>query len=73
MKRKRYFISIGPYCSTADILKKHNHRLQAFPFDYIFSSLEMIKHCINDQFNIFLDKKDSINFANRNKIFILVK
>ena len=23
--------------------------------------------------NIFLDKKDSINFANRNKIFILVK
>ena len=51
------FISIGPYCSTADILKTFNLRTEAYPFDYIFSSLEMVKHCINDKFNIFLDKK----------------
>jgi len=66
MKRKRYFISIGPYCTTTDILKKYKHRLQALPFDYIFSSLEMIKHCINDQFNIFLDKKYYTNGTNEN-------
>lgn len=50
------FVSIGPYCNTADILNQHNLRVNAYPFDYIFSSLEMVKHCINDRFNIFLDK-----------------
>jgi hypothetical protein len=51
------FISIGPYCGSAELLNKHNLRIKAYPFDYIFSSLEMITHCINDNFNIFLDKK----------------
>jgi len=51
------FISIGPYCNTADILKANNLRTESYPFDYIFSSLEIVKHCINDKFNIFLDKK----------------
>jgi hypothetical protein len=51
------FISIGPYCRTAEILKENNLRTEAYPFDYIFSSLEIIAHCINDKFNIFLDKK----------------
>ena len=50
------FISIGPYCSAADILKANGLRNTAYPFDYIFSSLEMVKHCINNRFNIFLDK-----------------
>ena len=50
------FISIGPLCGTAEILKENNLRTSAYPFDYIFSSLEMVKHCINDRFNIFLDK-----------------
>ena len=51
------FISIGPYCATADLLKTNNLRTESYPFDYIFSSLEMVKHCIDDKFNIFLDKK----------------
>jgi hypothetical protein len=50
------FISIGPYCVCVDIIKNAGLRNFAYPFDYIFSSLEMIKHCINDRFNIFLDK-----------------
>lgn len=51
------FISIGPYCDTKEILKANNLTTEAYPFDYIFSSLDMVKHCINDKFNIFLDKK----------------
>ena len=51
------FISIGPYCSTCEILKNNNLRLHAYPFDYIFSSLEMIKHIIDNKFEIFLDKE----------------
>ena len=50
------FISIGPYCACADILKGLGLRKNAYPFDYIFSSLEMVKHCIDDKFKIFLDK-----------------
>jgi hypothetical protein len=51
------FISIGPYCSCVDIIKTNGLRKNAYPFDYIFSSLEMVKHCINDRFIIFLDKQ----------------
>ena len=50
------FISIGPYCDATGMLKKHNLRLSSYPFDYIFSSLELIKHAIEDKFHIFLDK-----------------
>ena len=50
------FISIGPYCCSAEILKNNGLVNSAYPFDYIFSSLEMVTHCINDRFNIFLDK-----------------
>ena len=50
------FISIGPFCSSADIIKNNGLRKNSFPFDYIFLSLEMVKHSINDRFNIFLDK-----------------
>lgn len=42
------FISIGPYFSSADLLKYSGLRNSSYPFDYIFSSLEMVKHCIND-------------------------
>jgi len=50
------FISIGPYCYTADLLKKNNLRFNAYPFDWIFSSLEMVEHCIRDRFQTFLNK-----------------
>ena len=51
------FISIGPYCCTAYLLKEHRLRRTAYPFDYIFSSLEIVKHALKDKFNIFLDKQ----------------
>lgn len=51
------FVSIGPNCDTANILKTYGLRLKAYPFDYIFSSLELVKHSILDKFRIFLDKK----------------
>jgi hypothetical protein len=60
------FISIGPYCITAEILKNFNLRLKSYPFDYIFSSLELVKHSINDNFNIFLDKKYLTKGTNNN-------
>ena len=47
------FISIGPNCDTADILIKANIRLEAYPFDHIYSNLYIIKHCIDDNLKNF--------------------
>jgi hypothetical protein len=51
------FISIGPYCDTTEILKLYRLRMKSYPFDWIFSSLKLVYHCISDQFHTFLDKK----------------
>lgn len=51
------FVSIGPYCDAAEIIKQCGLRNHSYPFDYIFSSLEMVKHAIDDRFQMFLDKQ----------------
>ena len=50
------FISIGPFCRTAIILKALNKRNCSYPFDYIFSSIKMVNHCIENEFKFLLDK-----------------
>ena len=57
------FISIGPYCITADYLKITNNRKLAYFFDWTFSSLNMISHCIIDKFKTFLNT-DYIIYVN---------
>ena len=49
------FISIGPYCITAEYIRDNGFRTQSYPFDWIFSSIKMVDHCIKDKFKIFLD------------------
>jgi hypothetical protein len=51
-----HYISIGPFCESANILGSFNLRQQAFPFDFMFSSLPMIRHIITDRCVTFLDK-----------------
>ena len=58
------YISIGSFCASADILHLGGHRTQAFPFDYIFSSLPMILHIIQDRCKIFLDKQYLVKRGN---------
>ena len=57
------FICIGPYCITAHILKEYGKRKEAFPCDWIFSSLQMIEHCISDKFTTFLNSTYYENFS----------
>ena len=57
------FISIGPYCKTADFLKITKNRTFAYPFDWTFSSLFIISDCINDEFKSILNN-DYIKFIN---------
>ena len=49
--------SIGNHCITALLLKKGNIRSESYPFDWINSNIDVVKHCLEDNFKIFLDKK----------------
>jgi hypothetical protein len=48
-------ISLGPTCYTAILLERLGLRRRAFPFDWLFSSLAMVEHCLDDDFQTFLD------------------
>lgn len=50
------FVSIGPYCGTALLLQKYGLHTKTYPFDWIYSTLAVVRHCIQDDFKIFLDK-----------------
>ena len=51
-----YTCSLGSLCHSSQILKRNNLKLCSYPFDWIFSNYDNIIHCIEDNFNIFLDK-----------------
>ncbi|MEH6764506.1 MAG: DUF1796 family putative cysteine peptidase [Aequorivita antarctica] len=50
-------ISIGQNCNSSYYLKHTNNKRHSYPFDWIFSSAEIVLHAIKDNFNTFLDKK----------------
>lgn len=49
-------ISLGPHCYSAGVMKLLNYRKASYPFDWIVSNLEIVNHCLNDNFQLFLDK-----------------
>ena len=51
-----YTCSLGCMCHSSQILKRNNLKLCSYPFAWIFSNCDNIIHCIEDNFNIFLDK-----------------
>jgi hypothetical protein len=51
-------IPLGNFCHAAAALKNVGYRNQAFPFDWLFSSPEMITSCIEDDFLRFLDRSE---------------
>lgn len=50
------FISLGYNCSTAHYLREVGLRKAAYPFDWVFSSAEIIVDACNDSFESFMDK-----------------
>jgi Putative papain-like cysteine peptidase (DUF1796) len=50
-----YTASLGTHCYSAWLLDRIGARKYAGPFDWLFSDLGMITHCIEDNFQIFLD------------------
>lgn len=58
-----YTASLGTLCHTSQMLKRNNLKLCSYPFDWIFSNCDNIIHCLEDNFNIFLDKSYYINIS----------
>lgn len=52
-----YVCSFGERCHTATFLKRMGLKLVSYPFDWIYSGIDTIIHCVDDDFKIFLEKK----------------
>ena len=51
------FVSLGENCSSAWYLKQLGLKEGSYPFDWIFSSPDIVLDCINDKFEKYLDKE----------------
>eukprot|EP00438_Fugacium_kawagutii_P017986 Skav206738 [mRNA] locus=scaffold2729:110557:114459:+ [translate_table: standard] len=51
-----HVISLGCRCSQASVYRALQKRRYACPFDWIFSSPQMVTHCLQDDFRSFLDR-----------------
>jgi len=49
-------ISIGQHCVTSATIKSFGWKRNSYPFDWIFSSIPMVNHCIKNKFDNFLDR-----------------
>jgi hypothetical protein len=51
-----YVCSLGNKCHSASLIKRNHLKKCSYPFDWIFSSCDNIIHCLNDNFQTFLNK-----------------
>ena len=57
--------ALGSLCHSSQILKRNKHKVCSYPFDWIFSNTNNIIDCIEDNFNIFLDKSYYVNISKK--------
>ena len=62
------YCSLGSLCHSAQLLKINELKKASYPFDWIFSSLPMVEHCIKDDFKTFLDKTQYIDYTTNSKL-----
>lgn len=51
-----YAVSLGTHCYTSAMMARLSVKRFSTPFDWQFSSLDMVAHCLDDDFCTFLDK-----------------
>jgi hypothetical protein len=54
--RSTLHVPLGTHCFSASLLRRWKLRAWSGPFDWLFSSLPMITHCLDDDFRTFLDR-----------------
>ena len=58
-----HVMSVGPTCISAMALQKAGLRTSATPLDWIFSSPAMIEHCLRDDWRMFLDAEQYVDYG----------
>ena len=53
----RHVASLGTHCYASWALKQEGLKRYSLPFDWIFSTVSMVRHCIEDDFKTFLDRR----------------
>ena len=61
----KHVCSLGTLCHSSQFLKNNNLKKLSYPFDWIFSNCNIIIQCLEDDFNIFLDKSYYIEISNK--------
>eukprot|EP00435_Cladocopium_sp_Y103_P068782 s1023_g32.t1 len=56
----QHVLSLGTRCFVARSLQLMHWRTYAGPFDWIYSSAKMVRHCIEDDFRSFLDASELV-------------
>jgi len=51
----KYAVSLGSKCIVAEVLRGSGLRRFSCPFDWLYSSGEMVEHCLKDNFATYLD------------------
>lgn len=49
--------SFGSLCHSASFLKRNDLKKVSYPFDWIFSNMNIIKDCLNNNFSVFMNKE----------------
>jgi hypothetical protein len=52
-----HLVSLGSFCLPGNIMRGHGLRRYSLPFDWIFSSPQMLIDCLTDDFSVFLDRR----------------
>ena len=50
-----FVVGLGTHCYTGAMLNRQQLRQFSGPFDWLFSNLGMVAHCLDDDFKTFLD------------------
>jgi hypothetical protein len=55
---EKKIFSLGFRCSSASILKRLNLKQESYPFDWLISNISVVKDCIENNFEEFLNKEN---------------
>jgi len=59
-----FVCSLGTLCHSSYFIKQSNLKMASYPFDWIYSNINIIIDCIENNFEKFLDKKYYKNVKN---------
>jgi len=60
----RHVCSLGQLCQASNMIKNNKLKLESYPFDWIFTSPDIIIHCLNDNFKTFLNRSLYVPHSN---------